>query len=69
MRGSRSVGHYLTNVTFWRIIRMAEELEVDLICQIKYLVPRLPELVEGHNVEPGAFVARGVERHPHGILL
>lgn len=27
------------------------------------------QLVEGEDVEPGALVARHVQRHPHGVLL
>lgn len=34
-----------------------------------HVVPVAPQLPEGLDEEPGALVARGIQRHPHGVLL
>lgn len=34
-----------------------------------HIVPIAPKLPEGLDEEPGALIARGVQRHPHGVLL
>lgn len=34
-----------------------------------HIIPIAPKLPEGLDEEPGALVARGIQRHPHGVLL
>lgn len=36
---------------------------------LTHVIPIAPKLPEGLDEEPGALVARRVQRHPHGILL